>query len=308
MKVFKRLIKKNAILAVLTVILTFLSIISQFIWTIFIGKIIDSIAKRDGLSFKLLLTMGFLLLCSCIFIYLSNLTSRFTAEKMAHTLRMDYVKNLLDSGSLDEKGAFEAMSKAQNELSQASEYMSNTLFDIFSMALSGILALFFLLFENAFLTLIILIPMIFVCIAGRFFGKKLDPLVNNSMNKKIVFNKTAYSLITGFDVVQIFDAKDFFKTSFENKLDEWAKVESRKERVSAVCNSLSGILSQMPLLILFAAGAIFIWRGQLSLGGLIIFLNMTGSLLRTLMNLPSWAVSMKSFLIHLSRCDVYKEL
>ena len=305
MKVFKRLIKKNAILAVLTVIFTFLSIISQFVWTIFVGKIIDSIAQREGLSVRLLLTMGVILLISVAFIYSSNLISRFTAEKMAHTLRMDFIKNLLSSdGASDEKGAFEAMSKVQNELSQSSEYMSNTLFDIFSMTLSGILALFFLLFENAFLTLIILIPMIIVCIAGRFLGQKINPLVNASMNKKIVFNKTAYSLITGFDVVNVFDAKEFFKNRFEKELNEWAEVETKKERVSAVCNSLSGILSQTPLLVLFAAGAILIWKGMLSLGGLIIFLNMTGTLLLTLMNLPSWAVSMKSFLIHLSRCDV----
>ena len=124
------------------------------------------------------------------------------------------------------------------------------------------------------------------------------------MDKKAVHNKVAYSLISNFDIVKIFCAKDFFKGRYEKELDDWAGTESKKERISAVCNSLSGILSQVPLLVLFAVSAIFIWKGHMTIGKLIIFINMLSSLLRSMMNLPSWMVSIKNFLVHLTRADI----
>ena len=196
------------------------------------------------------------------------------------------------------------MSKAQNELTQASDYMSSTLTDIVQMSLSGVLVLFFLLYENPLLTILILVPMIVTVIAAKLLSKNIVPLVNASMDKKIVHNKTAYMAINNYDVVKVFDSKDFFTERYKLELNDWAESETKKERVNAICNSLSGILSHLPRLILFVTGGILIWKKHMTIGTLIIFLNMSKSLLITLMNLPSWIVSFKTFLVHLTRADI----
>ncbi len=304
MKTLRRLIRQNRIWVILSVFMTFLSIITQFVWTVNIGKLADSIVARENVGIKFVITMLIILVIICTSLYLKDMVNRYTSERMAHRLRMDFVKKILITKTTDSIGSHEAMSKAQNELMQASDYMSNVLFDIVGMFLSGFFALFYLIFENALLTAIILLSMVPIVIFVNIIGKKLVPLANASMDKKTVHNKVAYSLISNFDIVKIFNAGDFYKERYEKELDDWAETETRKERISAVCNSLSGILSQVPLLVLFAVSAIFIWKGYMTIGKLIIFINMLSSLLRSMMNLPSWMVSIKNFLVHLTRADI----
>ena len=303
MKKLLRLVKKNPISVISSLILISAANIAQFVWTVYIGQIADLIVGRMKISLSLIGTMAIILLVSILLLYLSNMAGRFSAEKMAHTLRMDFAKSILN-GNQFHSGGYEAMSKAENELTQASDYMTNTLTDIVQMTLSGILVLVFLLIKNPFLTLIIFIPMIITVVAVKLIGKNLIPLVNASMDKKIIHNKTAYMAINNYEAIKIFDSKAFFKKRYTDELMAWAKTETKKERVSAVCNSLSGILSQIPMLILFASGGILIFKGFMTIGTLMIFINMSASLLSTLMNLPSWTVSFKSFLVHLKRADI----
>ena len=211
MKTLKGLISKNIIWVFLSLLMTFLSIITQFVWTINIGKLADSIVERQKVTGRFVITMLIILFVICLILYLKDIVNRYTSERMAHRLRMDFVKKILDKKAADKIGSFEAMSKAQNELMQASDYMSNVLFDSVGMFLSGLFAMFFLLFENAFLTLIILATMVPVVIFVNLIGKKLVLLANASMDKKIVHNKIAYSLITNFDVVA--SAFDKFRLS-----------------------------------------------------------------------------------------------
>ena len=133
MKTLHRLIKQNRIWVILSVFMTFLSIITQFVWTVNIGKLADSIVAREKVGIKFVITMLIILLIICTSLYLKDMVNRYTSERMAHRLRMDFVKKILYAKTTDEIGSHEAMSKAQNELMQASDYMSNVLFDIVGM-------------------------------------------------------------------------------------------------------------------------------------------------------------------------------
>ena len=113
-------------------------------------------AKKIELKF--VLVMLSILLASCLFIYLKGIVGKYATERMAHTLRMDFADNLLVKSTAETMGGCEAMSKAQNELTASSEGLSGA-FDVIEQFLSGILALFFLLFENLRFTLIVLGPM-----------------------------------------------------------------------------------------------------------------------------------------------------
>lgn len=305
MKTLFKLVRKNRMWVLISFAVAVLSIGLQFFWTINIGKLADTIAERNRITWTFILSMVLLLLVNGLFQYLNPLTTRFCSEKLAHTLRMNFADAVLPGGTGEGlQGGYEAMSRVQNELMQASEYMSNTLFDIIWMALSGLLTLIFLLTQNALLTGIILVPIFIVVFVTNRLGKKVVPLAHASLDKKTEHNKIAYSAITGYEAVVIYEAEKFFTDRYEAGLEDWAKTETKKERISAVCNSFSGILSQVPLLILFAAGVILIGKGRMTIGVLIIFLNMIKSLIRTIMNFPSWMVSVRNFLVHLSRADL----
>ena len=265
--------------------------------------IADAIVSRKKIELKFVLVMFSILLASCLVIYLKGIVGKYATERMAHTLRMDFADNLLVKSTAETMGGYEAMSKAQNELTASSEGLSEA-FDVIEQFLSGILALFFLLFENLRFTLIVLGPMIIVVLLINRIGKNLPALVNAAMDKKISNNKTAYMIISNYEAVKVFGAEEFFEKKFQEELEEWGRLETKKERISAVTNSVSGILSQLPLLILFGVGALLICKGYMTIGTLMIFLNMTGSFISTIMNLPSWIVKIKQFLVHLSRTDI----
>ena len=306
MKVLKRLTAANMIWVITAFVCLFLSIIIQFFWTIRIGMIADAIVSRKKIEINFMFIMFAILLASCLFIYLKSLAGKYATERMAHTLRMDFAGKLLKSDR-EAMGGYEAMSKAQNELTASSEGLSG-IFDVIEQFLSGILALIFLLFANLRFTLIVLGPLIAVVLLINRIGKNLPGLVNAAMDKKISNNKTAYMIISNFEAVKVFGAEEFFEEKFKKELEEWGRLETKKERISAVTNSVSGILSQLPLLILFGVGALLIWRGYMTIGTLMIFLNMTGSFIRTITNLPSWVVRIKQFLVHLSRTDIESEI
>lgn len=302
------LMNKNRKWVFLSLLASFAAVGAQLVWTTYIGRLADRIEQREKLEGPFLVTMAILLAASALFQYINQLVNRYTAEKLGHTLRMRFadslcIKNRMDSGISD---SYEAMSKVQNELTQASEYMSTTLFDIIWMTLSAFFIIIFLFFQNAVLTLVLLIPVAIIVFIVQRSGKRLVPLVHCSMDGQIRHNRVAYSVITNYQAVQVFDGRQFFKDKYDEELDNWGRAEIRKERVSAVCNSMSGILSQVPLLLIFAAGVLMIRGGYITFGTLIIFINMQKSVLRTLMNLPTWMVSVKSFLVHLDRVDGMK--
>lgn len=303
MKVLKRLMAANRIWLTAAFLTVFLSITVRFYWTVRIGMIADAIVSRKKIELSFMLVMFAVLIVSCLFEYLTGIIGKYAAERMGHTLRMDYAEGLLSKDPSDSMGFHEAMSKAQNELTASSEGLSGA-FDVVEQFLSGTLALIFLMIENPRFTLIVTGPMIFVVALVNRIGKNLPGLVNAAMDKKTKNNKTAYTIISNFEAVKVFGAEEFFAQKFKDELEEWGRLETKKERISALTNSFSGILSRLPLLILFGVGALLIWRGYMTIGTLMIFLNMTGTFLSTLMNLPSWTVRVKQLLVHLSRTDI----
>lgn len=312
MKVLKKLIQINKRYIILSFMISFATVAARLIWTLNIGRLMDCIVDKKEVSSAFLITMAVLLIISAGMLYLNRLVSQFTAEKMSHTLRMKFADQILTrtaQGMNNEtiqktNGNYEALSKVQNELLTASEYISNTLSNVVWMTLSALFTIVFLLMQNVILTLTLLIPIVIITWVVRCQGKKLVPLVNKAMDGKIRHNKVAYSFLQNTDNLTLFDGKQFLRDKYTEELDNWGKDEIKKERVSAICNSLSGIMSQIPLLLLFAVGGILIWNNRITFGLLMVFLSMQSGVLTTLMNLPTWMVSIKSFLVHLERTQI----
>lgn len=75
-------------------------------------------------------------------------------------------------------------------------------------------------------------------------------------------------------------------------------------RLSALYNTLSGVLSRIPLLLLLLIGGFMVIRGDILMGTLIVFVIMQGSLSESIMNLPNWIANFKVFTTNLSRIDI----
>ncbi|MBP5670055.1 MAG: hypothetical protein J6X14_07075, partial [Lachnospiraceae bacterium] len=75
-------------------------------------------------------------------------------------------------------------------------------------------------------------------------------------------------------------------------------------RWHALYNTLSGILSRVPLLLLLLVGGSMVIRGNIQIGTLIVFLNLQKSLTLSIMNLPSCLSGFQVFTTNLSRVEI----
>lgn len=301
MKVLTAVLSKNRKWVLAAFAASLIGVAASLIWTFYIGELVNKIEAREHISIRFLGFMGLLILGYAVSQYLSQITCKYAAEKNAHTLRVDFIKKIL---VFDNKiSVSDAMSQMQNELKNASDYMSSTLFDIFGTILLCAFGLIFLMIVSPLMTVSIILPTVLILLFVNRSGKKIVSFANETMDRKKDINKISVGLIENYEAVSVFDSKDFMYEKYCEALEEWGKSETKLERVSAVCNSASGFMAVIPLLSLLLAGGILILNGRETVGTLIVFLNLQKTISNTIMNLPSYIASFRQFTTNLSRLE-----
>ncbi len=307
MSVLSKLIKYNRIRIVFVVMMAVVAIVCQMIYKVYIGELVNRIENREEITFSLVIILVCFVAISAVTVFLKSYFGRFAAERMAHSLRMGFIGKVLERNhSIDDHAVTDAgavMSKVQNELSRADEYLSNTLFDITDMLLTGILVFIFLLFQNILLTFVIFVTTVLILGYVKWSSGKLSGIVSSALKEKEKMNRVSYSLVQAFPAVKIYDGDEMCIRTYEKSLENWGKHEADKEKLNALYNSLSGIMSRVPLLLLLTVGGYMVLKGNITLGTLIVFLNMQSSLTQSIMNLPSWISGFKVFKTNLEKLE-----
>ena len=299
MRILKILIRRTKLYVTGAVVTSMLSNISQMVYMLYVGELVNRIEERTGIDKTLIIILGCFLITNAVTVYLKHYFGRYAAEKMAHTLRMGYIGNLLKHKKKTDTGA--VMSQVQNELSHADEYLSNTFFDITELLLTGVLVFFFLIFQNVVLTLVIFIPTVLILLYVKWSSRRLSGIVLKALDAKEKMNRVSYSLVHAFPAVKVYNGDEMCIDTYEKSLNSWGEQEADMERLNALYNSLSGILSRVPLLLLLTVGGYMVLKGNIMLGTLIVFLNMQNTLKQTIMNLPSWISGFKVFVTNLDK-------
>ena len=306
MTVLLTLFKRNRFPLAATLGAALLSNLSQMFYILLVGELVNKIASRENIELTFLSLLAAFMLSNAITLFIDQYVGRMTAEKLAHSLRMAYARRLLKKsageGETYDTGA--AMSVAQNELAQADAYLGNTFFSITGNVFSGILVLIFLIFQNVLLTMVLLIPAILILLYVIYSGRKLTPLVSAAQNEKSRMNRAVYSTVHAFPAVKIFGGEDLSIQNLDETMSGWTLHAAKLGRRSALYNTLSGILSRIPLLLLLCVGTYMVIDGSILLGTLIVFLNLQKSLTQFIMNLPSWLSGFKIFTTNLSRIEI----
>jgi len=306
MQVLIDLLKRNRFWVLGAVAATLLSNLSQMFYTVCVGDLVNKIESRSFIGLPFLGLLGILIISNAATQFLNQYVGRYAAEKMAHSLRVGYARRLLWKATQDGKSCdtASAMSIAQNEIANAGAYLGNQFFDIAGMLFMGILVSVFLFIQNVFLTIVIIVPTVMILAYSMFSGRVLSDSAAAALEEKEHMNKVAYAACHAFSSIKIFDGEELCKNAYEIKLTEWEKSAKRMGRRYALYNTLSGIMSRVPLLLLLAVGAYMVLDGQMLLGTLIVFLNLQKSLTQAIMNMPSWLAGFKVFTTNLSRVEM----
>ena len=172
------------------------------------------------------------------------------------------------------------------------------------MVITCLLVMLFLFIENVLLSLAFLIPTLLILIYVAFSGSKLARITKETLAAKRRMNRTAFSAVLNHPVISVFDAGAFLSEKYDEDTKTWEKSFKKDEQYHAVLNSISGLLSKLPLLCLFLAGGYMVISGAITLGTFIVFLNLQNNVTGFLMNTPTFLAHFRTFTSNLSRIDI----
>ena len=306
MKVLAQLLKQECRLVGVSGVLIFMLNIGQIIWFYEIGRFIEAIEKRQSDLRGYLYILLIITAINLILIYVEQMVLYYTSEKIAHNLRMGYVKNFINL-NLKEKESFgvgNVISRYQNEISEVIEYIRGTLFEFVSTLFTIIITVIYLILQNLFLTVVIMIPIIGIIGYVTWSSKLIQRMVAKAQDEKVKLNEITYAILDNFSMLKLFDALPFLRKKHSKCVQEWKKEAIRAEKRCALYLSLSGLLSHFPLLLLLFVGGSMVVYEKMSFGALFIFLNLSKNLTRTFMNMPEFIASFRRFETNLSRIQI----
>lgn len=303
MALLAQLMKRRFSLTLLAVFASGLLVAVTLWWNAQLSEMINTISKGDRLPANAILLAIATMAAMCAVNYLRTYISGYTCEMLTHDLRMDYAWHFaaLPLCEMEKLNAGEQLSKLQNEIADVSTYLSGSLFQLIHDGISFVATLTWLLVLNARLTLAVNLPVLLIMVYVFYTSKIISKVTERSQQAKGRMNKYADTLLTLFPVLKLYDAAPMLLGSYSQEVAGWERQTVRMERVRARLMSLSGLLSNVPLMLLFLVGGKMVLADMLSLGTLYIFLNLSGNVSGVMMNMPGFIAAFRQFSVNISR-------
>lgn len=307
MNILYRLFRKNWLLV--TGSLCFLLLVNgvYLVFNTYISRIVNCIGARQPITEKVL---GIALLCivlNCVCSYLSGIVSGWTCETMSHDLRMGFANHLFERPLLEMESLSVGgqMSILQNELAEISDYINSNLATLFNTLIAFSVTVIFLWKQSPILTLVSNVPVVVILLYVSWSSRVISGLAQKAQEQKIEMNGLVDTLTSTFPMAHLYDATGFLCRTYDTSVKEWEVAAIKEEKTRARLLSLSALFSCIPLLFLLLTGGIMVIRGQMTLGGVYLFVNLSKNVSGALMNLPGMIASFRRFVVNLNRVKEY---
>ena len=296
MALLRQLLYKRRGWVIFTLSISMVSILISFWWNSELSVIINAIQEHEVISNRTVLLVTTILISSVV-AYALGIVSGWTCETLTHDLRMGYARHCvsLPINEIENINAGEHLSKLQNENADVSGYLRSNLVPITDDCVRFIATFAWMLWLNPKLTLLSHVPIIFIMWYTIYSSKIIGSIVQQSQQVNAQMNGYMDTLISLFPILRVFSAFPLIRSKYGNVLKHWEAVSVQEERTRAKLMSLSALLTSLPLLLLFLIGGSQVIRGELSLGTLYIFINLSGNVSGVWMNMPGRVAAFRRF-------------
>jgi len=303
MRLFFKMVSKRKILSAAAAGLMILSAAVLLWWNAQLSSIIDAVSVGNPIPSRYLAWAVITMLVMGMSNYASEYINGYTCESMTHDLRMGYARYFtqLPFAESEKLNAGEQLSKLQNEISDVSGYLTSDFFQLFGDAIRFLMTFTWLLFINPALALAANLPS-FIIMAYVIWSSKIISLATeHSQQAKGQMNQYADTLITLFPIIKLYDGLRMVQEGYVSSVSVWERHTVKAERTRARLMSLSGLLSCIPLLLIFLIGGRMAISGILTIGTLYVFLNLSGNVSGVLMNMPRRIAALRQFSANMKR-------
>lgn len=267
-----------------------------FAW--FFGNLTDAAISSNLDRIKWLVPIGIgLILLNILstYYYILNETVAINGIKkelksylFSHLLRLPAEKfTKLQTGDL--------LSHFNNDIQSIDGVIGSTLIEIIRFPLIYVAVFLYLFHINPMLCFISLVAAPFAIVLGIFFGLLLR---NNNRRIYSLFgqiNAVLNETFSGLTVIRSFTLEKLTFQNLYNKNEELYQLERANSKLRAWFYTAGELLSSFSFIFSLCLGAYFVFKGEMTVGSLLIFINLVNYLVRPLIGLANmWASFQRS--------------
>lgn len=289
-----RAAKRKAALAVL---LTFASAFMTLVWNALVRDLIDltSVGARIGAG---LLALGVIeILISALLGFSAEYASSDLFEDVGYRMRERYARALASAplAKLETMSSARALSILQNELNAVCVFLRGNALPMADDTVRFALSFGWMLLLDWRLALLAHLPLIPIFFYIGWSSRAIQTATGSAQSEAKRLNAWAEALTAAFPVVRVFRAEEPFRLWHDEALARWREAATKAERRKAALMSLSGFLHMIPLLLLFLIGGAHVIRGEIGIGTLYVFINLSGNVSGVVKNLPGRMAAYRAF-------------
>ena len=281
----------------------------NLVWNKYLANLIDLVTAGDagmggadntsiqGMLFELLIILAAFIFMSGANAFISGATT----AKINYKLRQNYIESIARNSVSFMRAKEMAVSGGEmtsvllNEFNAVSVFISENLFFIFDSFIKFLGTFGWFIFLNPFLAFSSNLPVFLIILYVSFSSKILKNYTIKANEENAKLNGVTESLMSLFPVIRLYQAQKFIMTNYTNRLEAWEKLNISMEKKKALLMSISAVMTCIPLLLLVLIGGNLVIKGEMTVGELYIFINLSGNVSGILMNMPSFIMQVRIF-------------
>lgn len=317
MNIITRTFYKVKFMIFLTFAVDIIFLAVTLVWNKYLANLIDLVtagnAGMDGAgnsSIHGMLVELLIILAAFIFMSGANaFISGVTTARINYELRQNYIESIARNSVSFMRSKERAVSGGEmtsvllNEFNAVSVFISENLFFIFDSFIKFLGTFGWFIFLNPFLAFSSNLPVFLIILYVSFSSKILKNYTIKANEENAKLNGVTESLMSLFPVIRLYQAQKFILTNYTNRLEAWEKLNISMEKKKALLMSISAVMTCIPLLLLVLIGGNLVIKGEMTVGELYIFINLSGNVSGILMNMPSFIMQFRIFAGNLQKIN-----
>ncbi|UZQ85902.1 ABC transporter ATP-binding protein/permease [Thermoclostridium stercorarium] len=255
-------------------LLTFFSVLSLYVPQI-MGRIVDEVIEggRTELLKPLLLALIGATVFRTTLAYIHTLLQEKTSQNVIHDIRTEAYRRLNDQDFtfFDRNRTGDIMARMTGDMDAVRHFLAHVIPQFVKGTVTFVFAIWMMLRINVTFALCIFALMPVTCLITTRFGKEILPVLQEVRQQFSRLNTVVQENVSGHRVVKAFAREDFEINKFDKVNEDYRKANIKTARMWEKFLPPLDFMCNMNLFIILIVGGLFVSKGSITVGELVIF-------------------------------------